>query len=372
MAVEQLLLTQFRHFDRCHFTFKKSGGVIVGSNGSGKTSLLESIYYLAYAKSFRCHANRVLISHQHERFQIDAKITQGANSCSVQSIYGHEKNSQSLSLDHQKGTKQSEIAKMLPVVFIDASTHREFANTPKNRRDFLNWCCFYTVSDYHVNLGRYQRALQQRNHLLKQCKQHASHARLLDTWTEPLIFYAEKVHEARLQLLETLNANMAHIWPHFFAKAPGYLRYTSGWRDKTNFADCLQQSVQQDILYGFTQHGPHRADIACLTGDQLPLFQSFSQGQQKLFAYIIKFLQLALIETSQAQESILLIDDLTAELDSSNQSKVLAYLKDLPCQQFLTALDLNAFRDYHADQAIMIDQLPEPVDDFSPRMVLPV
>jgi DNA replication and repair protein RecF len=366
MTIEQILLTQFRHFERCHFSFDAKDNLIVGQNGSGKTSVLEAVYFLAYAKSFRTSSNRALIGHHHDRFQIDAKICTDDSKHVVQSIYGVDKSIQTVRLDHESGVKQSVLARHLPVVFVDASTHRDFAATPKNRRDFLNWCCFYTMPEYHSHLSRFQRALQQRNQLLKQCRHYGDNRSLLATWTDPLIFYAEKVHAARQALIERLNEQLLCIWPHFLAMKPGQITYEPGWRNQMTYAECLDQTLQQDMVYGFTQCGPHRGDLSCLTADGHSIFQGFSQGQQKLFAYMIKCIQLTLLNETDFLKSILLIDDLAAELDDVNQSRVLDYLKTMPCQKFLTALNPAVFSNRYADHALFVDQIVHSDDGHTP------
>ena len=366
MTVEQILLTQFRHFERCHFSFDDRDNLIVGRNGSGKTSVLEAIYYLAYAKSFRTSSNRVLIGHNHDRFQIDAKICDEASKHSVQSVYGIDKSLQTVRIDHENGVKQSILARQLPVVFVDASTHRDFAGTPKNRRDFINWCCFYTHPEYHSHLLRFQRALQQRNQLLKQCRHHSANKSLLATWTDPLVFYAEKVHAAREALISRLNQQLSEVWPHFLSMEPGQITYESGWRNQMTYADCLDHALSQDMVYGFTQYGPHRGDLSCTTADGHSIFQGFSQGQQKLFSYMIKCIQLTLLSETDFCKSILLIDDLAAELDDTNQSRVLDYLKTMPCQKFLTALNPAVFSNRYAERAIFVDNIVQSTDGHTP------
>lgn len=373
MVVEQVLLRQFRHFKNTMFAFAPDSNLIVGPNGSGKTSLLESIYFLAYAKSFRSHTNRHIIAYQQDYLQVDAKIHFDNQLLVLNNLYSHQQDLRKIQINQDHQVKQSDIAKMLPVVFIDTSTHREFADTPSNRRDFINWCCFYTDSDYHNNLSKFQRVLQQRNQLLKQYKkQPTMQPSLLSTWTEPLVFYAQKVHDARLQLIEQLNDHLHLIWPHFFETPCAIVSYQQGWKNSIGYLDCLAQSLDQDKLYGHTQFGPHRADLQCLTHQESPLFHTFSQGQQKLFSYIMKFIQLHLVTTLRKQKGILLIDDLPAELDQVNQAKIIDFIGTLDCQKFLTALDPTSFQTTYSDTAIFVDQsLSKQNTSHSPTEIYP-
>ena len=367
MVVEQILLKNFRHFQHVLFNFHQKANLIVGCNGSGKTSLLESIYFLSYSKSFRSSSNRNIIGYDQNHLQIDAKIHHNQEVLTIHNIHSNQRENNQVRLNQDHKIKQTEIAKMLPVVFIDTSTHREFAHTPKNRRDFLNWCCFYIDTDYHRNLSQYQKALEQRNHLLKQQKQQSSS--LLATWTEPLIFYAEKIHTSRVKMLALLNEQITQIWPYFFAEPCAILNYQCGWKKDLDYADCLKQSIEQDVLYGHTQYGPHRADLICQTHLNHLIFQSFSQGQQKLFSYIMKFIQLHMVTSLKQQQGILLIDDLPAELDACNQAKIIEFINTIDCQKFLTALDGKLFQPRYTNHAIFVDKMPLPPDSHRPAEV---
>lgn len=367
MVIEQVLLHQLRHFHYCHFTLKPDTNLIVGRNGSGKTSLLEALYYLAYAKSFRSNNTTALIAHGQNRLQIDARIRHDDQVNTIQTSFGTQKNDRTLKLNQLPGFKQSQLAKLLPTVFIDTSTHREFAHAPKNRRDYLNWCCFYLFPNYHDDLSKFQRTLQQRNQLLKQYKIN-KHSNLsqLDSWTEPLVFYAEKIHQSRLQAITQINQKMAAIWPYFFTEPPAYLDYEYGWKHQLSYADSLAQSRTQDLIYGYTQHGPHRADLNCTTHDHHPLFHTYSQGQQKLFSYLLRFIQLDLVSVEHSCHRVLLIDDLPAELDTTNQEKIIDFLNDVHCQKFVTALTPDVFNNRFCQHAIFVDSKHVPRSTSTP------
>ena len=122
--------------------------------------------------------------------------------------------------------------------------------------------------------------------------------------------------------MHTLNQKLAEIWPHFFSCQPAQITYQPGWKNRSTFSDCLAESLTHDILSGYTQCGPHRADIVCKTHEQQPLFTTFSQGQQKLFSYILRFIQLDMVPTKSNHHRILRIVDLSAELDPKNQVKI--------------------------------------------------
>ena len=367
MVVAQVLLNKFRHFTYSHFTFNTDTNLLVGRNGSGKTSILESLYYLAYAKSFRSRYAQSIVCHQASKFQIDAKIYTPEQEHIIQSAYGTNKNECFLKMNHDTSVKQSDIAKLLPVVFIDTSTHREFSQTPKNRRDYLNWCCFYTTPSYHADLGKYQRVLQQRNQLLKQQKISGKNlSSQIATWTDPLIHYAQCVHESRLSIIDTLNCQLKTIWPHFFSCPPAHIDYTPGWQSERSYADCLHSALAQDIQYGYTQNGPHRADIHCMTHDDEFIFQTFSQGQQKIFSYLLRFMQLDLVAQTNRAHRLLLIDDLPAELDQQNQGKILDFLSSIDCQKFITALSAEVFDQKFSAHAIHVDSVSRTQSQTTP------
>jgi len=354
MAIAEVLLTNFRHFSSWQASFDRRYNVMVGDNGTGKTSVLESLHYLAYGKSFRAQHPRQLRQHQAEYYRVQARLETQDQVTTLQSTYQNSSGIQR-SLDGQIPATANEIAQLLPTVFIDTGTHRDLAHTPRYRRDFFNWCCFYTQNDYNTSMQRYQRIHSQRNHYLKQAK-HLGNAGLA-AWNAPYVYYAEQIHQARLKMCALLQECVAEIWQILAPRWPEVqIKYSPGWPQESSLDELLQNSLAQDLALGYSQYGPHRADLKFSTTAASNIFHYFSQGQQKLYSYALKLAQLLLLkQLTSAQTGILLIDDLPAELDEHSRNAILAYIDTLDCQCFITGLSEQDFPNLSSDQ---IHRLP--------------
>ncbi|MEC8978404.1 MAG: DNA replication and repair protein RecF [Pseudomonadota bacterium] len=353
MPVNQVHFYHFRSFSDYQADFSPGCNIIVGPNGSGKTSILEAIYCLAYGKSFRARHIRYLLNHQSDFYQLSANYKHLNIDQTIQLTFQPPQN-----LDRKlNGTplaSPSILAKMMPAVFIDTGTHRSFAQTPKYRRDFLNWCCFYRFPRYQSAIQRYNRILSQRNHYLKQARVLGQEG--LKVWDEPLVYYASIIHEDRLSMLRELQVCLSDMMKTLAPHLPDiHMTYLPGWPQGKVFSDVLSATITQDIQSGFSQNGPHRADLKLEIDKQYSVHKYFSEGQQKLLSYALKLSQLKLLQNFDADApGLLLVDDLPAELDRRSRHAVLDYLLNANNQCFITGL---ASQDFPQGQSSTIIEL---------------
>ena len=122
------------------------------------------------------------------------------------------------------------------------------------------------------------------------------------------------------------------------------LEYNRGWDSKIELAEVLQSARHQDLKYGATQNGPHRADIVVKVG-QSPAMDVLSRGQQKVLVSALKIAQGSLYADAIQDRCIYLVDDLPAELDKENRAKILENLLALDSQLFVTCVELNSVKD---------------------------
>ena len=346
MPVTQVYFTQLRNLLTFSADFTPGINLLVGHNGSGKTSILEAIYCLAYAKSFRANQLRHIIHHETDYCQLDCRYLYDTLEHTIRFTYQASQTTRLL--NQHPPSNANDIAKMMPTVFIDTGTHRSFANTPKFRRDFFNWCCFYHSPHFASAIHKYTRILSQRNHYLKQARHLGQQG--LDVWNSPLLFYADTIHQDRLVLSDLLAQSLQYTWSILAPHLPKVkLIYSPGWPADKSLPDALSAATNQDIQLGYTQHGPHRADLRVTTEDGLCVYKYFSEGQQKLLSYALKLAQLETLQRGDiACPGILLIDDLPAELDRKSRASLLAHLREKDYQCFISGLDIHDFPD-HAD-----------------------
>lgn len=363
MTLAALHLQQFRHFSDNALSFTPGCNFILGHNGCGKTSVLEAIYFCAYGKSFRSNQAKNLIQKEQDWFQIACRV-QNQDESEVLKISYQPPQSSKISIDSQSASVQ-DAAKRLAIIFMDTSTHRDFSASPKTRRSFLNWCCFYAFPHHASYLQKYNRALLQRNHFLKNA--HYGSTDGLSTWNEPLLYYAERIDADRQQVIDLLNQSLHTVWDGLGQpfQADVILRYQSGWRQDQSLAQSLQDSLSSDLQMGYTHCGPHRADLRCRLPNGGSIFEYFSQGQQKLYAYALKFAQQCVLESCHARSAIVVIDDLPAELDASARRRILEYLQTHCKQALLSGLHAEDFHITPKDNVLDLQAQGVPCETIS-------
>ena len=132
-----------------------------------------------------------------------------------------------------------------------------------------------------------------------------------------------------------------------------------------SFSDCLQESLASDIQHGYTHLGPHRADLRCKLSSGGSIFDFFSQGQQKLFTYALKFAQQRVLEKHHASNAIVIIDDLPAELDAKTRQYILGFMQKHAYQAILSGLHIDDFGDTVPGHVIELASSRVPCETFS-------
>ena len=210
---------------------------------------------------------------------------------------------------------------------------------PQQRRRFLDWGVFHVEHGYRDQGQRFQRALAQRNHLLRRGRISTEE---MAPWNRDLANYGEAVSEGRQRFVERLvpafDALLEQLAPELGEIA---LRYRRGWDSSSSYFDVLERGLASDIEQGFTQSGPQRADLR-VSVDGYPAAETLSRGQQKLVVCALKLAQGRILAESAADPGLYLIDDLPSELDSERCERVCRCLRTIGAQTMLTCVDRQA------------------------------
>ena len=337
--LERLGIRDFRNL--AEVELETTGRVLLvhGPNGSGKTSLLEAIHYLATGRSFRTHLVEPLIRSACTRFVLRADLR-----CDDRTTHrlGLERSRRQVRrrLDGEDQRSQLPLSRLFPVLAIHPDTHLLVSGSPSLRRRFMDWGCFHHDEAFAGLWSRYARLARHRAQLLRG---HAPSAeiRAIDQTMVPL---ADGLHQARLQFLSRfVPVWQAHL-DQFSRDLPPDLElvYLRGWGEELSFVDSLSLNLTRDRRLGRTTAGPHRASFHLLVGGQ-PAGRVLSRGQQKLLAIALAIAQASLLTQARDRAPLLLIDDLASELDRHHIEKVASHLSSLPSQVVLTAVDPRAF-----------------------------
>ena len=306
--------------------------LISGENASGKTSLLESIYYLGRGRSFRGTGNRSLVQTGAQGFALFGAVSSGEQK--QRSGVEVTTNERRIKVNGDSGTS-ADLARIMPVQAIDPEVHQLVQGGPDERRRFLDWGVFHVKHTYLSEWRQYHKVLKQRNAALR--AQQAT--KQIITWNESLISHALALQQAREEYL-------SHFEPLFSSICSDYLQieakcsYKQGWPAGQHFSESLDITLDSDISKGFTQNGPHRADLYIEVTDRRARHR-VSRGQQKLVAAALIISQLNYLATESDVDHVLLVDDPAAELDRDNRFKLFQLLEEVPAQLFITALEVD-------------------------------
>ncbi len=335
-ALLKLEVNQFRNIESAELALSPTINLIHGNNGSGKTSLLEAIYVLGSGKSFRTTLVEPLIRASASAAILHAENTEGMRI----GLLKHRNQKNTLKLNGAVQPNWDEVAHTLPTRILDSGSFQLLESGPKARRRFLDWGVFHVEHRFVDCWRRSRKALANRNRLLK--AEPVSESQL-KPWDLELAAAGEEMDNSRKRYMNRLIPVFQSFLKDMIEGLPGELmiRYNRGWEDGLPLQQALQQSRVMDSRYGVSQVGPQRADIEIRLGKRKAL-ELLSRGQQKLLVCALQLAQGRLLAETINRQCLFLIDDLSAELDRNNRTKVLDQLINLNSQLFITSVDPNA------------------------------
>ncbi|MEW6984186.1 DNA replication/repair protein RecF [Colwelliaceae bacterium 6471] len=333
MSVCKLITHNFRNLVGATIDFHPDTNFIVGDNGSGKSSILEAIFYLGHGKSFRTSNVSNVVTNNFSKFVVsiqDEKCKQLG--ISRDSVTGDTE----IKIDGQKQSRLSELAKNIAVQIITPESFKLFSGGPKERRRFLDLGLFHVKHDFSGHWRDFAKVLRQRNACLKNRDNIAT----LEYWDQAFCKHADIVSDYRHHYVSALVAEV-RIWidvllPKISSEVE--INYIRGWNSKRTLAQILSENRDRELSFGYSLFGPHKFDVKILF-DKQPIESVLSRGQQKLFLLALTFAQAKLIEKVNQVKPILLIDDVGAELDINSRSLLSTAIDKLNCQVIITAID---------------------------------
>lgn len=257
--IERLQISNLRNLTQVNL-HATACNVIIGANGSGKTSLLEAIFLLSRGKSFRHHQPKRYIQHHQNAVTVYARL----NGSSTLAIQKQADATTILRLNQTTVYNQSILTEQLPTLLIDPSTMDMLEQGSASRRQLLDWLVFHMKQGFHPQWLAYQRLLKQRNSLLKKTR-HLTQVQLaeLKSWDKGLSNHAALIHHYRERIFAE--------WQPYFAESiaqllPAYaeqlsLSYNAGYDTNVALDIQLNERLEQDLQLGYTRIGNHRADV---------------------------------------------------------------------------------------------------------------
>jgi len=340
MFLEKLQVSNVRSIRQADLQFSPSVNLITGINGTGKTSLLESIHLLGVGRSFRSHQIKSVINNKSENLTIFGKLSKpGSESLGImRDKLGKFK----VRINNIDQNKLSSLAYYLPVLVITPDSYKLLTSGPQYRRQFLDLSVFHVEQSFSNYWQRYNRILKQRNALLKRCSSY----RDLSAWDIEFSQLAQNLNQARNKEFSQLKPHLETIQGIFLPQYRVQYHYSSGWDSESTqtFSEQLEKSFETDRRYGYSTIGAHKSDIK-LTINNSAVQDVLSRGEQKMLVNAMHLAQAKRLSKDIDKNCLLLIDDLPSELDIDKQQLLISELSKLKkVQLFITAITINDFK----------------------------
>ena len=325
MFVKTLSINNYKNYNEINLSFSPKINCFVGQNGVGKTNLIDSIYYLSMCKSFLNPIDNQNIKHGEEFAVLQGGFFRNEKEekiyCSI-----HKQKKKKVKKKKKDYRKLSEHIGFLPVVMISPIDTNLISGGSEDKRKYMDRVISQYDKDYLNNLIKYNRALNQRNQLLKSFAEHNTFdPESLELWDDQLIQLGSEIYKKRVKFAEEL----VPIFQYYYGIISGNsekveLEYKSQLNE-TGFRKLLTDALQKDRIVQYSTAGTHKDDLE-FTIEQFPLKKAGSQGQQKTFLVALKLAQYDFIKKIKGFRPILLLDDIFDKFDHQRVEKILKNL----------------------------------------------
>ena len=322
--INHINLTQFRNAHSAAFSFENRITAICGLNGTGKTNLLDAVYYLCFTKSYFNKTDSSSVEKGSSGFSLHGSFTVSAVGLAV-SLILRENGKKELSVDQEPITPFSSHIGKFPVVFIAPDDVILITGGSEERRKFIDTLLSQLDHDYLLQLIRYNKFLQDRNRYLKNIAGNYADPILLDSFDEQLVQSGIFLLKKRMAFLERFIQSVVDSFGFISAdkEKPELIFMPSISAD--DYASAMQKARQKDILLQRTSVGIHRDDIDIVL-NEMPFKQAASQGQKKSLLFAMKLAAFNALKLHFGFEPILLLDDIFEKLDQERLKRLLDWV----------------------------------------------
>lgn len=349
MRLIKLHARMFRNIDDTTISFGPRFNIFHGDNAQGKTNLLEAIFLLGTIKSFRMAKNVDLINWSDSTGLLRGWVDRDGVTREISLLL--EKHGKKVTIDRKSVSRLSDFFGNLNVVIFSPEEMGMVRGTPEVRRRYLDRAVFSSDLTYLRLYHEYGKILKNRNTLLR-----TGATASLDVWTEQLAEAGSRMMNSRLQYLESINPLLTGFYGEIAGKPeqveiryrPHALRGEMGEAGtRERLLETLQAHAAEERRRGTTLAGPHRDDLDFVLDGKL-LKHHASQGQQRSFILALKMAEIEYLRNRYMVPPVLLLDDMTSELDPNRNRNLMSFLDKRNMQVFITTTNL---------QNIMLDDI---------------
>ncbi len=338
MIINKIYLENFRNYETQEIVLDKNINVFYGNNAQGKTNILEALYICAFGRSFRTYKDAELIKFEKENAKVKVDFEKNEREKNIEILIS-KKEKKTIKLNGIKVNKNSELLGNMNIVLFSPDDIIILKESPASRRKFLDILISQLRPNYVHLLSEYNKVLEQRNAMLK-----SKRIETIDVWNEQLANFAEKIFKYRDEYISKIQKGIEKITPQLTNEKENLtIKYKTRFTNKDKFLKDLNDNINNDLFRGYTGIGTHRDDFELFVNNmELNLYGS--QGQHRTAILALKFAEMEIIKDEVFENPILLLDDITSELDLERLNLIFNKIKDY--QVLITCTDANIIRNF--------------------------
>ena len=327
MYLGNLSLSNFKNYGEIDIEFSPRINCFVGDNGVGKTNILDAIHYLSLTKSYFVNIDSVNIRHGEDFFIIKG-------------IFRDENEEEEIMCGLQKGKRKtfkragreysriSDHIGRYPVVMISPADSSIISGGSEERRKFMNNVISQFNRAYLNDMIAYNKALKNRNRLLKDYAASGKPDRtMLDLWEQQMIKPGHNIYESRAEFVREIIPLFQQYYDHISEKRESVrLKYKSQL-SKNSMQELFHRNIEKDSILSYTTSGIHRDDLSLEMSD-FPIKDIGSQGQQKSYLVALKLAKFEYIRNRGGMKPVLLMDDVFDKFDEKRVAQIIELVSE--------------------------------------------
>lgn len=377
MILKRISILNYKNIEEATLLLSPKMNCFIGQNGEGKTNLLDAVYYLSFCRSALNSLDSQLIKHDQDFFVVEGEY---GDDFSEKTTTEADENRLNIYCGMKRGTKKhfkrggkeyrrlSDHIGLIPVVLVSPADTLLINGGSEERRRLMDMVISQYDRSYIDLLSNYNKALQQRNALLRM--EQEPDAAVLEIWEQQMAVNGERLYEKRRAFVEEMIPIFQQIYQQIAdGKETVSLRYVSHC-ERGPLLDVIQRDRFKDRAVGYSLHGAHRDDLEMLI-DGYPVRREGSQGQHKTFVIALKLAQFDFLKrTVSATTPLLLLDDIFDKLDAQRVERIVRLVSDENYGQiFITDTNrqhldwilqsgATEYKLFHVENGVISEQIP--------------